>query len=411
MVSDREFDVIVWGASGFTGRLVAAHLLERYGAANGLRWAMGGRNEDRLEEVRRDLGDAASAVPVVIADAGDQATLDVMAARTRVVCTTVGPYALHGSRLVAACVHHGTHYCDLTGEVQWMRRMIDTHHNRAKETGARIVHTCGFDSIPSDLGVLYLQREMQRRHGTCCGAVKLRIREIRGGLSGGTVASMLNMLDEAEQDASVRAVIDDPYGLDPVGGRRGLDGPGRSLPSYDEDCHAWVAPFAMAAINTRVVRRSNALMGYAYGSDFRYEEGMIVPFGPWGLPLAAGMSAGTALVGAAASIGALRRLLTPLLPRPGQGPSRQTRESGYWVVEVFGRESSGAGETLEVRLRGEGDPGYASTSRMLGEAAACLASDDLDSGGGVMTPAAAMGDALLRRLPSHAGVAFEVVDS
>jgi short subunit dehydrogenase-like uncharacterized protein len=321
-VNGREFDVIVWGASGFTGRLVAAHLLERFGAGGEFRWAMAGRSEARLEEVRRELGEAAAGVPLVLADAADQATLDAMAARTRVVCTTVGPYALHGSKLVAACVHHGTHYCDLAGEVHWMRRMIDTHHNRARETGARIVHACGFDSIPSDLGVLYLQREMQRRHGAggagaADAAVKFRVREVRGGFSGGTVASMLNMLDEARTDPSVRSVITDPYGLNPEGERRGLDAPERTLPEYDSDFHAWVTPFMMATINTKVVRRSNALMDFAYGRDFRYDEGVLMPFGMWGFPLAAGVSAGSAAVGAAMSVAALRRSLAAMLPQPG----------------------------------------------------------------------------------------------
>jgi short subunit dehydrogenase-like uncharacterized protein len=410
-VHDREFDVIVWGATGFTGRLVAGHLLERYGVGGELCWAMAGRSEARLHEVRAELGAAGTEVPLVLADADDEATLDALAARTRVVCTTVGPYALHGSKLVAACVQHGTHYCDLTGELQWMRRMIDTHHHRAGETGARIVHTCGFDSIPSDLGVFYLQQEMQRRHGTLAHVVKFRAREMRGGFSGGTIASMLNTLDEAERDPAARLVLNDPYGLNPTGERRGLDGPERSLPAYDEDFQGWVAPFVMAPINTKVVRRSNALMAYAYGRDFRYDEGMLMPFGAWGFPLAAGVSAGTAAVGAAASVAALRRAFAPMLPQPGQGPSRQRREAGFWVIELLGRHPGERGAKLKVRIHGAGDPGYASTSRMLGEAAVCLARDELVSGGGVLTPASALGDALLARLPLRAGVTFEVPEA
>ncbi len=409
-MSDREFDVIVWGATGFTGRLVAAHLLERFGAASNFRWALGGRSEAKPNEVRAELGEDAREVPLVLGDADDQAQLDVLAARTRVVCSAVGPYALHGSKLVAACVHHGTHYCDLTGEVHWMRRMIDTHHQRGRETGARIVHTCGFDSIPSDLGTLFLQLEMQRRVGAPAGAVKFRAREMRGGFSGGTIASMMNMLEEAQKNPAIRQVLDDPYGLNPEGQRSGLDGPERSLPEYDADVNAWVTPFVMAAINTRVVRRSNALMDYAYGHDFRYDEGMVMPFGPWGFPLAAGVSAGSAAVTSAASIGAVRRMLAPMLPRSGQGPSPQAREAGGYLIELIGKAPRGNGDDLRVRIRGRGDPGYASTSRMLGEAAACLAQDDLTSDGGVLTPAVAMGEALLRRLPVHAGVTFEVMD-
>ncbi len=408
-MNDREFDVILWGATGFTGRLVAAHLLARYGAGSGgLRWAIGGRSEQKLDEVRAGLGEAAAGLPLVIADAGDQALLDVLASRTRVVCSTVGPYARYGSGLVAACAHHGTHYCDLTGEVHWMRRMIDTHHERARETGARIVHTCGFDSIPSDLGTLFVQREMQRAHGAPATIVKFRAREMRGGFSGGTVASMLEMFEEADRDPAVRAVLADPYGLNPQGQRQGLDGPERTLPSFDADLGAWVTPFVMAAINTRVVRRSNALLGYAWGHDFRYDEGMVMPFGPWGFPLAAGVSAGSAAVSTAASFGAVRRLLTPLLPRPGQGPSEQARRNGLFVIDMVAKSAADGPVALQATVRGEGDPGYASTSRMLGEAAVCLAVDELDSPGGVLTPSVAMGEALLARLPVHAGVTFEV---
>jgi len=408
-VSDREFDVILWGATGFTGRLVAEHMLSTYGVDGNLRWAIAGRGQSKLEEVRSGLGAAAAALPLVLADADDQALLDVLAARTRVVCSTVGPYARYGSKLVAACVHHGTHYCDLTGEVQWMRRMIDTHHQRAGDTGARIVHTCGFDSIPSDLGALFLQQEMQRRYDAPAGMVKFRVRDLRGGFSGGTVASMLGMLEEADRDPQIRTVIDDPYGLNPEGERSGLDGLERTLPEYDGDVGAWVTPFAMAAINTKVVRRSNALMDHAYGHDFRYDEAMVAPFGAWGFPVAAGISAGSAAVSAAASVGALRRLMTPLLPKPGTGPSEQARRSGYFDIELLGKPRRDAPVAVKVRVKGQGDPGYASTSRMLGEAAACLARDDLTSPGGVLTPAVAMGEALLARLPLHAGVTFEVV--
>ncbi len=409
-VNDREFDVVVWGATGFTGRLVADHLLRRYGVDGELRWAIGGRSTAKLEELRRELGEQAGQLPLVIADADDQALLDVMASRTRVVCTTVGPYALYGSKLVAACVAHGTHYCDLTGEVPWMRHIIDTHHERARETGARIVHTCGFDSIPSDLGVLFLQREMRRRHGATCAEVKFRVREARGGFSGGTVASMLNMFDEAERDPAVRALLDDPYGLNPEEERRGLDRPERRVPEYDEEFGAWVAPFMMAPINTKVVRRSNALMGFPYGRDFRYDEGMLMPFGLWGLPLAAGVSAGTAAISLAASFGTVRRALARALPQPGQGPSRRVREAGFYVIDLLGRHPHDPARHLKVRVQGDRDPGYGSTSRMLGEAAVCLALDPLDSTGGVLTPAAAMGDALIRRLPLHAGVTFEPLD-
>ncbi|MFW6094179.1 MAG: saccharopine dehydrogenase family protein [Pseudomonadota bacterium] len=408
-MNEREFDVIVWGATGFTGRLVAEHLMQRYGAGGELRWALAGRSERKLEDVRRGLGERADSVPLVLGDADDPASLERMAARTTVICSTVGPYALYGSHLVAACVAQGTHYCDLTGEVHWMRRMIDLHHQRARETGARIVHTCGFDSIPSDLGVAYLQREMQRRHGTVCRSVKFRVRELRGGMSGGTMSSMLNMLEEAQRDPAVRHLLEDPYALNPEGERHGLDGPERKVPEYDDDFQAWVTPFIMGAINSKVVRRSNALGAFPYGRDFRYEEGMVMPFGAWGLPLAAGISAGTAAVSLAASARVVRRNLTRLLPSSGEGPSRRTRESGFYVIDLLGKHPDDWTKNLKVRIQGDRDPGYGSTSKMLGEAAVCLAKDALDSPGGVLTPATAMADPLLSRLPLHAGVTFELL--
>jgi short subunit dehydrogenase-like uncharacterized protein len=408
-VSDREFDVVVWGATGFTGRLVAEHLLRRHGLGGALRWAIAGRSEHKLADVRRTLGPSADGLPLLVADAGDPPSLDALAARARVVCSTVGPYALHGSGLVAACAALGTHYCDLTGEVQWMRRMIDAHHEQARDSGARIVHTCGFDSIPSDLGVLFVQQEMQRRHGVPCRAVKFRLREARGGFSGGTVASMLNMLDEAQRDPGIGQVLDDPYGLNPAGERRGLDAPERRAPEYDPDFGAWVGPFVMAAINTRVVRRTNALMGFPYGSEFRYDEGTLMPYGLWGFPLALGLSVGSAAFSKVAGIGGIRRQLARLLPQPGQGPSERKRESGFFVIEMLGKHPTDSSADVRVTIRGDRDPGYGSTARMLGEAAACLAEDQLSSAGGVLTPAVAMGEALLARLPVHAGVTFEVL--
>ncbi len=407
---DREFDVVVWGATGFTGMLVAEYLAERYGVGGTLRWALAGRNEAKLETVRRDLAascaDAAS-LPLLLADAGDPASLEALTARTRVVCTTVGPYAQYGSELVAACVARGTHYCDLTGEVHWMRRMIDAHHAGAARRGARIVHTCGFDSVPSDLGVHWLQREMRARHGVPCVAVKYRASAFKGGFSGGTVASMLNMFEEAETDSSIRTILDDPYALNPAGVPRGLDGPEKTLPEYDPDFAAWVTPFVMAMINTKVVRRSNALLDFAYGADFRYDEGTLIPYGQLGFPLAAAIASGSSLFNAATAVRPLRDAIARFLPKPGDGPDQRTRESGYFEILLLGRHPDDAGANLRLKVRGDRDPGYGSTAKMLGEAAACLALDNLSTPCGVLTPAVAMGDALLDRLQANAGVTFE----
>ncbi len=309
--SDRELDLVLWGATGFTGRLVAAHLLARHGARGGLRWALGGRSRPKLEALRRELGEAAGDLPLVVGDGEDEASMGVLAARTRVVCTTVGPYARYGSKLVAACVHRGTHYCDLTGEVQWMRRMIDAHQKEAEASGARIVHTCGFDSIPSDLGVFFLQREMQARHGVPCARVKVRVAGFSGGFSGGTVASMLNMMDEMQRDPSVRRVMSDPYALNPEGERSGPDEPDRTTPAWDPDFEAWTAPFVMAGINTRVVRRTNALLGHPWGREFRYDEAMLMGSGPAGWLKAAGFTAWRR-VSRQPSYNNIRKIVAPL---------------------------------------------------------------------------------------------------
>lgn len=412
-MQSREFDVVVWGASGFTGALVAEYLARQYGIGKSLRWALAGRNSAKLEKVRDGLvaiDSEAAALPIITADSADEAALLAMVQRTRVVATTVGPYALYGSALVGACAETGTHYCDLTGEVHWMRQMIDQHHERATETGARIVHTCGFDSIPSDMGVFWMQEEMLRRHGVPCQAIKYRTESFKGGFSGGTIASMLNMLEQSEHDSTIRTIIDDPYGLNPATGQRGLDAPEKSLPHYDLDCGGWVAPFVMALINTKVVRRSNALQDFRYGTDFRYDEGTLIPFGQWGFPMAAGMAGGMSLFNAMAAVKPIRGLLAKALPAPGEGPDLKTREEGYYEILLIGRHPDDPLQSLRMRIRGDRDPGYGSTAKMLGESAVCLALDELSSKGGVLTPSVAMGNSLLGRLQENAGVSFTALN-
>lgn len=410
--TDRKFDVVLWGATGFTGKLVAEYLLERYGVGGELSWALAGRNRTKLEAVRseigHDTGRDAAAVPLIVADADDEASLASLVDVARVVCTTVGPYARHGSKLVAACARRGTHYCDLTGEVQWMRRMIDAHADAAKASGARIVHTCGFDSIPSDLGVFFLQNEMRRRHDTHCSSVKCRVVAFSGGFSGGTVASMFNMFEEAGHDPEVQRIMADPYALNPAGQRSGPDGPDVATPEYDPDFESWTGPFVMAAINTRVVRRTNALLDSGYGSDFRYDEAMLMGPGATGWMKAAALSTGLAATTVAGAIGPVRQLMARLAPSPGEGPSKQQREEGFFKIRFLGTHPQDPAKNLRSLVTGDRDPGYGSTAKMLGESAVCLARDELSVGGGIWTPAAAMGDALLRRLQANAGVSFTI---
>ena len=408
----REFDVVLWGASGFTGRLVAEYLLEHHGAGGPLRWALGGRSLVKLEQVRREIGAAAgvdtAALPIVVADAADDAAIEDIARRARVVCTTVGPYARHGTPLVAACVARGTHYCDLAGEVQWMRRMIDAHQTGAAASGARIVHACGFDCIPSDLGVFFLQEEMKSRHGVASPRVKYRVKGFSGAASGGTIASMMNMLEEAGRDPTVWRILGDPYALNPEGERGGPDDGDQMGPAWDAEFGEWTGPFVMAAVDTRIVRRTNALLGYPYGRDFRYDEATLMGSGPVGLAKAVGMTAGLGGVMGAMRLGPVRRLAAGRLPKPGEGPTREQREKGYFDVRLWAQHPTDPTKSLRARVTGDRDPGYGSTAKMLAEAALCLANDELPVGGGFWTPAAAMGTALLRRLRASAGLTFEI---
>jgi short subunit dehydrogenase-like uncharacterized protein len=408
MEAERELDVVVWGATGFTGRLVAEYLLGHYGAAGELRWALGGRSREKLEAVREGLGPGGETLPLVIGDSDDEGSLAALAERTRVVCSTVGPYAKFGSKLVSTCARLGTDYCDLTGEVQWMRRMIDAHQQEAEAHGARIVHTCGFDSIPSDLGVFHLQREMKARHGVPAGRVRYRVVRFQGGFSGGTTASLLNVMAEAAGDPQVRRIVADPYALNPEGRRAGPDGPDQSTPVFDEAFGQWTAPFVMAAINTKVVRRTNALLASAYGADFRYDEAVLMGAGAGGWLKAAALTAGLGATLLAGGIQPLRKGLAALLPSPGEGPTLEQREAGFFEIRLHGEHPGDPAMQLRTRVTGDRDPGYGSTAKMLGESAVCLAKDALPAGGGFWTPASAMGEPLLERLRKHAGLAFEV---
>lgn len=406
--SQREFDIIVWGASGFTGRLVAEYLLRQYGTDGEVRWAIAGRNESKLEAVRSELvaGGDADAIPIVVADSHHEESLAAMVARTSVICTTVGPYARYGTELVQACVAAGTHYCDLCGEPQWIRAMIDRFEPEAQRSGARIVNCCGFDSIPSDIGVFYLQQQMDERFGSPASQVQLVVQNMKGAASGGTIASLMNVLEQASKDKDLRRLLANPYTLNPEGERQGPDGRDQAGAVFNRELEAWTGPFVMAAINTRVVRRSNAVMGYPYGRDFRYSESMLTGSGPLGWFKANSIAAALGGMAVGSAFGPTRSLLKKILPEPGDGPNDEQREAGFYRLLLLGAHAQG---TLKVRVTGDRDPGYGSTSKMLGESAVCLAKDSLKTEGGMWTPASAMGEALLERLTAHAGLTFEVL--
>jgi len=406
---NREFDVIVYGATGFTGTLVAEYLLRQYGVDGNIKWGIAGRSVSKLESVRASLGEKAANLDITVVDSQDESALAALASRTRVVITTVGPYALYGSNLVAACVEAGTDYCDLAGEVQWIRKMVDTHHVRATETGARIVHCCGFDSIPMDMGVWFLQDTAKRNHGHYCDAIALYVKATKGTASGGTIASMMNIIKEAKQDRSIGRLMANPYALNPEGEREGPDERDQQKVIFDADAGLWTGPFVMAGVNTRVVRRSNALAGYPYGQDFRYREVTITGrgFSGWLKGTVMTLALGALVLGI--SMGPTRKLLKKfVLPKPGEGPDRELQKTGFFNLMQIGKLPDGT--VLRTRITGDQDPGYGSTSKMLAESAVCLAKDELQTTGGVLTPAVAMGGDLLKRLRDNAGLTFDLVD-
>ncbi|MGB0389155.1 MAG: saccharopine dehydrogenase family protein [Ardenticatenaceae bacterium] len=398
----REFDIIVWGASGFTGRLVAEYLFKNYGTDKTIKWAMAGRNQSKLEQVRAAVAD--ESVPLVIADSHDETSLNAMAQRTRVVCTTVGPYGKYGSKLVAACVAHQTDYCDLAGEVVWMRHMIDQHHETAKGNGTKIVHTCGFDSIPSDMGVYFMQKEAIAQTGQPAKQIKMRVKAFAGGISGGTYASMSDMMEKTQQDRSLLGVLIKPYSLNPVGEQSGPDKRDLQSVVYDEASNSWISPFIMAGINTKVVRRSNALGGYPYGKEFRYDEAVMSGDGFRGRVkgIASVLPVGIVMLARPGSL--LKKGLDRMLPKPGEGPSKEKRETGFYDLRFIATLADGSSAVGQVT--GDMDPGYGSTAKMMAESAICLAKDEIPEISGVLTPSIAMGDALLHRLQESAGLTF-----
>ncbi len=403
-MSDRTYEVVVFGATGFAGRLTALYLQDTYG--DDLRWAVAGRSQDKLDAVVAELAERrpdAPPVPTVRADSSDLASLKAMAAQTAVVITTVGPYAKYGLPLVQACAEEGTHYADLTGEPPFIRRSIDGFHETARQTGARIAHCCGFDSEPSDLGAYLVQRIAIEALGAPCDEVEFVLWWAKGGFSGGTLASALNILEEAKEDRQVRRVMADPYSLCT---ERGPDDREQMGVRYSEAGGVWTAPFFMAAVNEKVVRRSNELLDHRYGRDFRYGESLRTGRGKRARLRALGMAAGMGVGVTALSVGPIRRLVGRRATQPGDGPSEEAIEAGGFEARLFGWKD---GEVaVEVRVKGDRDPGYGATACMLAETGLGLARHGDLGPAGVTTPAAALGQALIDRLDPQQ-VHFEVV--
>ena len=403
-MTDKTFDIVVYGATSFVGQIMTRYMHAQFGDGS-IRWAIAGRSQDKLQKLSETIG--LSGIEMLVADASDEAALEAICARTRVVVSTVGPYALYGDTLVKVCAASGTHYCDLTGEPQWIRKMQARHESAARKSGAWIVHCCGFDSIPSDLGVHFLQQHASRQFGQACNRINMRVAEIRGGASGGTIASMINMVKEASGDADLRRQLEDPYSLCPPG--HGFSARQREVKmAYDDDYKSWVAPFIMAAINARVVHRSNALSHNSYGADFLYEEAMVTGAGGAGKRAARAISWGMTGLMLGLLVPPIRWLLeNHVLPKPGEGPSEQAQLTGGYDLVFLGTTPDG--NKVRCRVTGDRDPGYGSTAKMLAQAAACLARDVPEStAGGFWTPATLMGDKLITRLQAHAGLTFEL---
>jgi len=410
------FDVVVFGATSFVGQILCRYLFEEYGTAakpgaRQLRWAIAGRSKAKLDELLASLGASAKSIELIIADAADEKALESLCASTRVVVSTVGPYALYGEPLVKTCTRLGTDYCDLSGEPPWMRKMIEAYSDAAKKSGARIVHCCGFDSIPSDMGVRFLQEQSRLQFGAPCTQVKMRVKAMRGTASGGTVASIVNIVREATHNPALRKELINPYSLCPPDAiKASARQTNVSGPVFDADFSAWSAPFVMAAVNVRVVLRSNALLANAYGREFRYDEAMLTGPGFGGRVKAIGITAGLGGFIAAAAIAPTRWLMEKtLLPAPGEGPSPDAQKKGFFDLRFVGRTDDG--RELRVKVTGDRDPGYGSTAKMLGESAACLALDvsKKEVSGGFWTPSTALGARLHERLVTHAGLKFDVL--
>jgi short subunit dehydrogenase-like uncharacterized protein len=402
----KKYDVVVWGATGFTGEWVAKHLFDNYPQSE-LKWAIAGRNQVKLDGVHAFIGDSSNIVDSLVADSDDLESLQKLVAQTKVIISTVGPYAFYGSKLVQACAEAGTHYVDLAGESPWIRRMIDAHAETASNSGAKIVHCCGFDSIPSDMGNYYLQQQAKQSLGVHLKSVKFVLRKMKGGASGGTIHSIFNVMKEAVADKAIRKLLLNRYSLNPDPNFKGPEKRDQSSAVYDKELKVWTAPFVMAGINTRVVRRSNAVAGFPYGEDNTYCETMATADGFSGRAKALSIAVGFMLFTGVAITSVGRSLLAKMLPSQGEGPEVDPDKPGFYEIDFYGETADG--RKLAAKVKGDSDPGYGSTSKMLAESAVCLALDELPTKGGSWTPASAMGDALLKRLQDKAGLTFELI--
>jgi short subunit dehydrogenase-like uncharacterized protein len=406
-----KFDIIIFGATSFVGQILTKYMLAQFAVEGELKWAIAGRSQSKLNELKLSLGIAGETLDLIVADAADEDSLHSLCSATRVVISTVGPYALYGEPLVKTCVALGTDYCDLTGEVQWIAKMLERYEDLAKISGARIVNSCGFDSVPSDLGVYFLQQHAKQKFGETCSSIKMRVKKMKGAASGGTVASMTNIFKEVASNPTLRKILANPYAICPPDHGNKSRQNNMNRPQYDNDFNSWVAPFVMAVINTRIVHRSNALFEVSYSPQFEYNEAMLTGKGLIGSGIAAGVGMGLSSFAVAAVIPPTRWAMERfMLPKPGEGPSLDAQEKGFYDLRFYGKTDSG--QEIRCKVTGDQDPGYGSTAKMLGQAAACLVQDisKKDVPGGFWTPASIFGTKLITRLENHAGLTFELIE-
>lgn len=407
-MKSNQYDIVIFGATSFVGKLICEYMIEQF-SNDEFSWVLAGRSESKLNALKTSLGDKAKDLPIIVADANDLDALKSMCEQTKVVMSTVGPYDLYGETLIQACVTTGTDYCDLTGEPHWIKKMLESYEEAAKESGARIVHCTGFDSIPSDLGVYYTQREAMKKFGSNCSKIKMRIKNMRGGASGGTIATALNIAKELKEKPEVRRDMVNPYSL--CSKDHGFKTRQKSIKiEFDKKLNTWVAPFFMSSINTRIVHRSNMLSDKSYGQNFEYSEGVMTGKGFKGKNRARGIYWGLASFFAGAGFRPIRAFLGRfVLPKPGEGPSVKAQNSGFYDFRFIGTTEDG--QEIKTKVYGDMDPGYGSTSKIISQAAVCLAeqvSDDVK--GGFWTPATILGDQIIDRLNAHSGVTFEILN-
>ena len=408
MKDKRSYDIVIWGASGFTGKLVCQYLMKNYGVGIGsaLRWTIAGRNHLKLETIRKDLKlNDPEKMSILIGDSFDLESLKAITSKTKVILTTVGPYSLYGSAMVEACIQTQTHYCDLTGETPFIHHSINNFHESAEKAKVKIVHSCGFDSVPSDLGCFMLQDRSICEFGTPLKKIRLYVRKIKGGVSGGTIASMIEIMKLAK-NKDTRRILKNPYSLYPKNTPKGRKQPHQKKIQWDEISKCWTGPFIMSWFNSAIVRRTNALLNFKYGKDFIYDEVSVIPKKPLSKIKAQCYALGLGFFTGMLYFRLTRWLLSKtILPKPGQGPSEKSRKNGFFILDLIGAQSN---NTLKVTVSCGSDPGYSGTALMIGEAAVCLALDEelLPQNFGILTPATAMGKTLANRL-KKAGMEFE----